>query len=470
MPDQSIPPRHDRPGARRGAPGRTLFSLGAALLALGAAATSPLPAQPATPPAPATPTAPATPSDPPDAAAPAAEPASGLLRVPLDHERPDGPSIELYYEMGASFDRRLPTVLVVADGQQFYLRRGALADLQKRLFGPGLNVVGLVGRGSDPSVAPQALGADGKPDWEKAWRFFRSAQWIEDLDALRVRLVGKKGKVLLFGQSGGALLVREYLARHGDRVLRAMTVVPPDPFLVGEFGLATDRFWEEIGAGGGEVQDLMRQAMTRYENDRVTLALTLQRQNFFVPPDQIQAERRRLIAALAAGDTDAYTKARVAYQVEVVRALLDQPEGVPARVREYELFQPSGGLARLEQPAFHPDLEVQRAFAAPLLDLQARGKIEAPRLDRSGFHRLEAEVLVVAGRWDHTVDYRTAMAAATGYRHGRLFLAADDHMLGRLKDQDRLRDLTGAFMRQGFAGAGFRAAETAAASVRFVEP
>jgi pimeloyl-ACP methyl ester carboxylesterase len=389
--------------------------------------------------------------------------------VPLDHEKPGGPAVDLYYEFGAPYDRALPTVLVVGDGQQFYLRRGALKEIQEKFFGPGLNVVGLVGRGSDPAVAPLALGPDGKPDWEKAWRLFRAAQWIEDLDALRVRLVGRKGRVLLFGQSGGALLAREYLARHGDRVARAATVVPPEPFLVGEFGLATDRFWEEIGAAGPGLRETMRQVLTLYGSDRITLALTLQRQNFFVPPDQIQAERRRLLEALAAGDTDAYSRARAAYQVEEVKALLDLTDGVPARVREYELFQPSGGLARLEDDAFHPDLEVQRAFAAPLLELQRQGRIPAPALDRRAFARLDAEVLVIAGRRDHTVDYRTAMAAATGYRNGRLFLAADDHMLGRLKEGGHLRDLVGAFLRGGFDSAGFRAAETAAAKHRFVE-
>ena len=449
MPDLSIPPRHDRPGARRGAPGRTPFGALAALLLLLAPAPGP-------------------------ADSPAAQggddPPGGILRVPLDHDRPGGETIELYYEFGAPFDRSLPTVLLVGDGQQFYLRRGALQDLQERLLGPGLNVVGLVGRGSDPSVAPKALGPDGKPDWEKAWRLFRSAQWIEDLDALRARLVGKKGRILLYGQSGGALLVREYLARHGDRVLRAVTVVPPDPFLVGEFGLATDRFWEEIGDTGPELRETMRQAMTRFESDRVTLALTLQRQNFFIPPDQIHAERRRLITALAAGDTDEYARARTAFQVEEVKALLDLPEGVPARVREYELFQPSGGLKRLREPAFHPDLEVQRAFAAPLLDLLEKGRIPAPALDRRAFARLDAEVLVIAGRWDHTVDYRTAMADATGYRNGRLFLADDDHMMGRIKEGGLLRDLAGAFLRGGAASAAYRTAEAAAGPHRFVEP
>jgi hypothetical protein len=41
-------------------------------------------------------------------------------------------------------------------------------------------------------------------------------------------------------------------------------------------------------------------------------------------------------------------------------------------------------------------------------------------------------VLVVAGVRDHTTDYRSAIALAYVYRHGRVFLADDDHMLHRM--------------------------------------
>ena len=453
MPDLSIPPGHDRPGAPGGAPVRTMSRLVAAL-AIAAATVA----------------AEATPTRPPPSESRAPEPIGASLRVSLDHEQPSGPTIELYYELGAPFDRDLPTVLVVADGQQFYLHRGAMPELQARLFGPGFNVVGLVGRGLTPEAVKAVLTPDGRPDWERAWRLFRASQWIEDLEDLRTTLVGRRGRVLLFGQSGGSLLVRQYLAVHGDRVRRVVTAVPVEPFLVGEMGLATDRFWEEIGAGGRELQDAMQSAIARFGADRLTLAMTLQRQNFFVPPDRINEERARLIRALAAGDTDAYAHARDEYQVAEAKALLDLSEGIPSRVRLYELFQPSGGLARLAGSGFHPDIENQRNFAAPLLDLMARGRIEAPALDRSAFHRLATEILVIGGRWDHTVDYRTVFVQAAGYAHGTLFLADDDHMLGRLKAGGDLARLSAVFLRDGPASEAWREALARAAPLRFSEP
>src|SRR5262245_33565661 len=77
-----------------------------------------------------------------DPAPPAAT--GGSLQVPLDHGQPGGPAAAIDYELGAPFDPGKPTVLVVADAQQFHLRPGALAALQRDQFGDGFNVVGTV--------------------------------------------------------------------------------------------------------------------------------------------------------------------------------------------------------------------------------------------------------------------------------------------------------------------------------------
>src|SRR5579872_1648607 len=70
------------------------------------------------------------------------------LSVPLDYSHPNAGSASLAYELGASFDAHKPTVIVVADGQQFYISAGQTAELQRKLFGPDVNVVGLITRGT----------------------------------------------------------------------------------------------------------------------------------------------------------------------------------------------------------------------------------------------------------------------------------------------------------------------------------
>ncbi|HEX5257168.1 MAG TPA: hypothetical protein VFW35_00135 [Sphingomicrobium sp.] len=126
------------------------------------------------------------------------------VRVPLDYAHPASGSAALTYELGAPFDRRKPTVIVVADGQQFFVRKGAVADLQQQLFGPDVNVVGIVTRGTTPAFISAALDSTGAPDWSHAWRIFNSDQWIADIETVRHALVGD-GKVMLYGRSGGGL-------------------------------------------------------------------------------------------------------------------------------------------------------------------------------------------------------------------------------------------------------------------------
>ena len=181
-------------------------------------------------------------------------------------------------------------MLIVADAQQFYVRRGAVAELQRDTLGDtagDFNVAGILGRGiSQPAIAA-TRDAEGSPVWTEAWRIFRSDQWIEDIDAVRRELVGENGKTSLFGASGGAFLVAQYLSKHGAHVERAVTAAPVHPPLIGELGLNTDRFWEEIGAFDPGLHDLVRQALEKHAADRDSVVMTLQRQNFFVPPEHL---------------------------------------------------------------------------------------------------------------------------------------------------------------------------------------
>jgi pimeloyl-ACP methyl ester carboxylesterase len=392
------------------------------------------------------------------------------IEVPFDRDGEVPGSAVIHAELGAPFDRTKPVLLVIADAQQFYVRRGAVAALQKDRFGDAFNVVGIIGRGATPEFVTAAMGPEGTPDWERAWRIFSSSEWVEDIEAVRRAIAGPEGKVLLYGQSGGAFLVHQYLAVHGRHVARAATPAPLNPFLVGELGLNSDRFWDEVGASDPELQVLLRRLLESDPADRGRLAMTLQRQNFFVPPEDLAAARAGLIRALASGDDAAYRKAREDYQVEQVRGFLESAEGIPIRVRLYEFFLPSGAPARLEGGGFHPDLENQRNFAAPLLELRRQGRIPAPGWDRAALHRLDAEVLILAGVRDHTVDYRASVALAFLYPNGLLFLADDDHQSHRMQRDGTHGELVRSFLASGSGSPEFRSALAAAERHRWREP
>jgi hypothetical protein len=196
----------------------------------------------------------------------------------------------------------------------------------------------------------------------------------------------------------------------------------------------------------------------------------LQRQNFFVPPEKIQQARADLIRALARGDDRRYEEARKTYQVDAVHAFFDSPEGIPIRVREFELLYPSGALPRLKGKAVYPNHENAYNFAKPLVDLCEGGTIPVPSLDLIRLHRLETEVLIVAGRWDHAVDYRTSIALAACYPRSHLFIADDDHRFGKLEKSGAMTKLVRTFLGSGFASTEWRDAVKAAAAHRWREP
>jgi hypothetical protein len=156
------------------------------------------------------------------------------------------------------------------------------------------------------------------------------------------------------------------------------------------------------------------------------------------------------------------------YQVEAIASLLRSPDAIPIRVREFEFLAPTGEAARLEDEGVHPFLEVEAAFAAPLLELRRAGRISTPSWDPRPGHRLQAEVAVLAGRFDQAVDYRTAIALAHGYPNHLLFLADDNISFTALRADGTDVRLVRAFLGHGAASPEMRAALGAAEAHRSV--
>ena len=396
----------------------------------------------------------------------AASALSRTIEVPIDHDDPASERAALYYELGSAFDSSKPTVFIVADAQQFYVRKGSVAELQESLFGSDFNVVGIVGRGSTEAFVERTQGADGLTDWTAAWRIFQSRQWIEDIDWVRRDLLGPDGTVMLYGRSGGAFLVHQYLAVHGRHVSRAFTQAPLNPFIVRELGLNSDKFWEEITPA--ERQQIAK-VLTDHPEKREDMIRTLQRQNFFHTVEELPTARHALISALAAGDEASYAKARRDYQVDSINELMNAPGGVAIRVRLFEFFEPSGARARLADAKIYPDLENQRYLAAPLLSLVDTGKIMHPSFDSASLHKLDTEVFVLAGRHDHTADFRSLISLAAHYPRHALFVADDNHTFQKLGAVGHVRALQTSFLRYGLHSSQLQSAMQSTTSLRWQE-
>jgi len=362
------------------------------------------------------------------------------MRVPFDHDRPEDGGFPLQFALLRPFDAQKPTVAVVSDGQQFFVTAEAFRRTTEKIFDERFNVVGVFGRGQSADVQGRIGSADGSVDWVLAYRFLCARQWIGDIEAMRQALLGSDGKLLLYGRSGGAMMVHQYLSRHGGNAERAFTQAAVDNYLEAEYGLESDRFWDEISPGD---QKDLTSVLRRSPNDRNTIIAVLQRQNFFVDRAQLAAQRHALIRSLAAGDNDLVSRLVIDYQVDAIRKLEASPLGPAIAVRLFELEAPLAArydFAKGER--VFPDHESAFVQAGPLFSAARVGRIAYPTWDRRPLHRVPTAVLMIAGRWDHTCDYRSQIALASCYPSSTLVILDDDHTFHRMAQSTRTRDVT----------------------------
>lgn len=396
-------------------------------------------------------------------------PLGRTIQVPLDYARPGAGKAPLYFETGAVFDTAKPTVFIISDGQQFYVTRGSVSNLQKQIFGTDFNVVGIVGRGFSEDFTRVALDSTGHPDWLKAWQIFHSAQWVEDIESVRREVLGDNGKVLLYGASGGATLVHEYLMKHGSHVTRAYTESAADPELNCELGISIDRFWEEIRAADPALQTTLLEALIQHPAERTSILMTLQRQHFFVSAEKLPAARAEFIRELAKGDIAYFERVQKEYQVDAILGLFNSETGMPISVRELEFIYPTGAFQRLRTDRVDPYIESEYSFLRPLVDLITAGKIPAPGFKLSAAHGLNTEVFILAGRWDEAVDYRTSIALGNSYPAHELFIADDNHVFGKLNASGFHSGLIRTFLKYGLSSPELKNSLNAAEAYRWKE-
>ncbi|MDE1146789.1 MAG: alpha/beta fold hydrolase [Azospirillaceae bacterium] len=392
---------------------------------------------------------------------PAVSPAATIrsIAVPVDHDAPSGPTFPLEcLIVDGRIDPRWPTVFLIGDGQQFYIRADTLSSF-RQTFGAHVNIVGIAGRGfATPLLDRLGDPAAATADWARGWRWLQFRQWTADIDRVRVELLGLDGKILLFGTSGGGYLLHTYMADYGRHVRGAYSEVAVLPQLEAALHLRHDKFWEELDDADRKT---LWTAIRAHPDKRSFYAQILQRQNYFVDLAGLAAARGALIAAIGRDDQAVLAKASADYQVDALAQMMASPAAWPIRVREYEFVAPILTDTRWKGTEFRPDVEVSEMWARPLLDLQAQGRLPAPIFDLTKLNDLTAEMLIVCGRHDHISDYREQIAIASRYRDSRLLILDDDHILHKWKALKGARDALLQAWTRGFGDPAFpRAIET----------
>ena len=392
-------------------------------------------------------------------------PAGFSIDVPADHDQPRLGRIPLRCEWGAPPVSGRPTVIAVADAQQYYVRPGGAARLQADLFGPALNLLTIVGRSRSDDLARLVMKPEGT-DWNAAYRLLNWKQWARDIAMVIRRLkLGAHG-LGLYGRSGGAQLIHQYLTLYPETRARVYLQAAVNHELDVRWGVGGDRFWDEFFGSEPQVARELLAWVRRNPEQRRSLILVLQRQHFFETLEGLPAARLSAANAFLKGDRAAVAEMRARYQIDAIEQTRSTLEGVGGAVRVYEFAasrpDPRGASVRLA-----PTHEANFYYAHPLAEPGHRPAV--PPTDWSRLRVQTAEVLQVAGRHDHTCDYRTQIGLNGLTRNSRLLILDDDHVFKRwaaTKTQPRFLQ---AYFLHGPASGAFQRELDAIESLRWRE-
>ena len=78
-----------------------------------------------------------------------------------------------------------------------------------------------------PTLFPEVFNRDGSTNHSRALRLYGSDEQVDDIEAVRQDmqkkgLLPEDGKIMLYGGSGGGLLIQQYLDKYGEHVSRAL--------------------------------------------------------------------------------------------------------------------------------------------------------------------------------------------------------------------------------------------------------
>lgn len=368
---------------------------------------------------------------------------SQSIRVPVDHNSPNKGTFELEYEFGAEYNPNLPTVIVVADAQQFYVRKGNIKRIQEDLFGEKFNVLGIIPRNNVDKLIERTLDENGEIYWKKAYLLFNSFQYANDIELIRKKLLSDQREVYLYGTSGGAYLVTEYLSVFPQSPIKKVFVAAvANSIIQRELGIINDKFQRDFIAHNHEAKKKLEKIFSENYYDRELISRLFQRQNFFVELESLDRARIELIDKLYRKDMAYVDSLKEAYQINILEEIFNTDRVIPIRVRIFEFIAPLLDIWQYDESTLYPDLENSLHIAEPLVELYKQYGINfSPVFNQSMIRDFQGYVFILSGRYDHTVDYRSSIYLAGLLKNSHLLIVEDDHIFRQLKSDSAYSEL-----------------------------
>ena len=365
-----------------------------------------------------------------DPGSPEADERHRYLEVPLSYDQPDLGTFKLYYELSSDFDPRKRTVLIPADPQQTSSWVGA-ADRNKGFFGVDLNVVVFQYRGAFASPVSGLEGAQGY-DWRKAYTILNARAAVEDMERIRIDLLGEDGRLFLAGGSGLATMGLLYLQKYHSHVDRALLM---SFYVDAEVGSrATDAFFQGFLEETG-LRETFHSVLAIEGVEQAQLYHLLQRLLY-----SSQERARELLERTAAGDLTVYreetaTHGRVDYFVRSVHRYWPQ-----VAVFMYETNVPAKrGVPDINSPFLD--------MGEPIARLVREGELNGGFMKAGGLDRISTEVLLVAGTKDQVTPVEVTAQIHRSLPNSRLAVFDAYHCLAT--ENDRRGRLINTFFAAG---------------------
>ena len=152
------------------------------------------------------------------------------IQLPINHDDPTFGTFTDFYLLSPNFKPGGNIIFQLYDNQQEMV--GMIASTSDfKVFdnriGNEMSYVLIGNRGVSPTLFPEVFNKDGSPNYALALELYGSNQQIEDIEAVRQDMVkrgllSEDGKIMIYGGSGGGVLIQQYLDKYGEHVSRVL--------------------------------------------------------------------------------------------------------------------------------------------------------------------------------------------------------------------------------------------------------
>jgi hypothetical protein len=163
------------------------------------------------------------------------------IQIPIDHQDPSFGNFTDFYLLNPEFKAGDNVVFWLCDNQQEKV--GMINSSEDFEYFDanlgGLSYVLIGNRGVSPTLFPEVFNKDCSINYPLALKLYGSTEQIDDIEAVRQDMqrrgpLRKDGKIMVYGGSGGGVLVQQYLDKYGEHVSRALIESSGGPDLARE--------------------------------------------------------------------------------------------------------------------------------------------------------------------------------------------------------------------------------------------